>query len=166
MSTMQPEASAEPGPGKAPPQPSTGLGKAPPPARRSNIGVLILAKNEEKNIGFALESVKGWADAVHVVDSGSTDGTRALCERHGANFVSRAWIHAAEQKNWALDNLAWPGQWVFILDSDEVILPELRDELLAVARRPVAEVREDAYYINRYFIFLGKRIRHCGYYPS
>jgi glycosyltransferase involved in cell wall biosynthesis len=152
MTTLQP--AAHTGPGKAPPR------------VRSNIGVLILAKNEEKNIGHALDSVKDWADAVYVVDSGSTDGTRGLVESAGAKFISRAWIHAAEQKNWALDTLQWGCEWVFILDSDEVILPELRDELRAIARRPVGEVREDAYYVNRYFIFLGKRIRHCGYYPS
>ena len=152
MTTLQP--AAHTGPGRAPPR------------VRSNISVLILAKNEEKNIGHALDSVKDWADAVYVVDSGSTDGTRGLVEAAGAHFVSRAWIHAAEQKNWALDTLPWESDWVFILDSDEVILPQLRDELLAISQRPVEVVPEDAFYINRYLIFLGKRIRHSGYYPS
>lgn len=147
------------------PQPSADL-RAAATRPRSNVEFLILAKNEEKNIGHALESIAGWADGVHVVDSGSTDGTRAICERYGANFISRAWLHAADQKNWALDNLPWKSDWVFILDSDELILPELREELLTVARSPLAEVPEDAFYINRYFIFLNKRIRHCGYYPS
>jgi glycosyltransferase involved in cell wall biosynthesis len=133
---------------------------------RSNIEFLILAKNEERNIGHALESIAGWADAVHVVDSGSTDGTRAICERYGARFTSRAWIHAAEQKNWALDNLPWGSDWIFILDSDELILPELRDEMIEIARRPLEQTPQVAFYVNRYFIFLNKRIRHCGYYPS
>ena len=113
-----------------------------------------------------LRSVTGWADAVHVVDSESTDATREIAERAGANVVIRPWLGYARQKNWALDNLPLKADWVFILDADEAILPELRDELLAIARRPVDEVREGGFHINRYFIFLGRRIRHCGYYPS
>ena len=72
----------------------------------------------------------------------------------------------AKQKNWALDTLDLKADWIFFLDADEAILPELRDELLAIAKKPIDQVVESAFNINRYFIFLGKRIRHCGYYPS
>jgi len=134
--------------------------------RASNIEIIIPTKNEEKNLPFALRSVIDWADAVHVVDSESTDRTRDIAAEMGANVVVRPWLGYARQKNWALDNLPLKSDWVFILDADEAILPELRDELLSIARRPVGEVRESGHHINRYFIFLGKRIRHCGYYPS
>ena len=70
------------------------------------------------------------------------------------------------QKNWALEHLDIKSDWVFFLDADEAILPELRDELCAIASKPTKEVSQSAFNINRYFIFLGKRIRHCGYYPS
>jgi hypothetical protein len=63
-----------------------------------------------------------------------------------------------------LDNLPIAQPWVFILDADEVITPELRDELTRVAREDKCE--ENGFYVNRFFIFLNKRIRHCGYYPS
>jgi glycosyltransferase involved in cell wall biosynthesis len=132
----------------------------------SNIEIVIPTKNERVNLPHALASVMGWADAVHVVDSESTDDTREIAAAAGANVVVRPWLGYAKQKNWALDNLPIKADWVFILDADEAILPELRDELLAIARRPVGEVEESGFHINRYFVFLGKRIRHCGYYPS
>ena len=134
-----------------------------PPA---NIEVIIPTFNEEVNLPHALASVREWADAVHVVDSESTDRTREIAAAAGANVVVRPWLGYAAQKNWALDNLPLKAPWVFILDADEAILPELRDELLAIAARDPASVPESGFYINRYFIFLNKRIRHCGYYPS
>lgn len=136
------------------------------PATRSNIEIVIPTFNEERNLPFALRSVVEWADAVHVVDSESTDATCEIARQAGANVVVRPWLGYARQKNWAIDNLPLKADWVFILDADEAILPELRDELLAIASRPIDQVRENGFHINRYFIFLGKRIRHCGYYPS
>jgi glycosyltransferase involved in cell wall biosynthesis len=132
----------------------------------SNIEVLIPTHNEEINLPHTLRSVVDWADAVHVVDAESTDRTCAIAEAHGASVVVHPWPGYARQKNWALDNLAFAADWILILDADEAVRPELRDEMLALAARPVDEVREAGFYVNRYFIFLGKRIRHCGYYPS
>lgn len=135
-------------------------------SNRSNIEVLILTKDEEENLPYALDSVMDWVDAVHVVDSESTDQTHAIARDHGANLHIQPWLGYAQQKNWALDTLPWEADWIFILDADEAIDHELRKALLAVSQQPVDAVSEAGYYINRYFIFLGKRIRHCGYYPS
>ena len=135
-------------------------------ARRSNIEILIPTFNEEVNLPHALASVVDWADAVHVVDSESTDETRPVAERYGARVTVQPWLGYAKQKNWALENLPFESDWIFILDADEVIEPELRDELLSIAQRRPEDIDEAGYYINRYFVFMGKRIRHCGYYPS
>jgi glycosyltransferase involved in cell wall biosynthesis len=129
-----------------------------------SISILIPTKNEEANLPHALKSVTGWAADVFVLDSGSTDKTREIAEAAGAKFVHHDWEGYARQKNWGLDHLPMTGKWVFILDADEVITPELRDELLAVAKADTAP--ENGFYINRFFIFLSRRIRHCGYYPS
>jgi len=129
-----------------------------------SISILIPTKNEEANLPHALKSVTGWAADIFVLDSGSTDKTRDIALAAGAQFVHHDWEGYARQKNWGLDNLPMAGKWVFILDADEVITPELRDELLAVANADT--VPENGFYINRFFIFLNKRIRHCGYYPS
>ncbi|MHC4946788.1 MAG: glycosyltransferase family 2 protein [Planctomycetota bacterium] len=133
---------------------------------RSGIEVVIPVLDEEINLPHALRSVTGWADAVHVVDSGSTDGTRAIAESHGATVHVQPWLGYARQKNWALEHLPLAADWILLLDADEAVEPDLRDEMLATAARPVDEVAEAGFFVNRYFIFLGKRIRHCGYYPS
>ena len=132
----------------------------------SNIEVIIPVKNEEINLPHALKSVIDWADCVWVVDSESTDSTQQIAKKAGAKFVVQPWLGYAKQKNWAMDNLDIKSDWVYILDADEVILPELKEELLSVASQPVNQVKESAFNINRYFVFLGKRIYHCGYYPS
>lgn len=141
-------------------------------AQRANIEFLILTKDEEINLPHTLDALLPWADRVHIVDSESTDTTRDIAERYNEKFpgkvnvVVQPWLGYAKQKNWALDNLPFESDWVFIVDADEIVLPELRDELLDVAARNPDDVKEAGFYINRYFIFLGKRIRHCGYYPS
>lgn len=141
-------------------------------AQRANIEFLILTKDEEINLPHTLDALLPWADRVHIVDSESTDATRDIANRYNEKFpgkvnvVVQPWLGYAKQKNWALDNLPFESDWVFIVDADEIVLPELRDELLTVAARNPDDVKEAGFYINRYFIFLGKRIRHCGYYPS
>lgn len=132
----------------------------------SNIEIIIPVKNEEVNLPYALKSVIDWADRVWVVDSESTDSTCQIAKAAGAKVVIQPWLGYAKQKNWAIKNLDIKSDWVYILDADEVILPELKEELLKVAAQPVNQVRESAFNINRYFVFLGKRIYHCGYYPS
>ena len=131
---------------------------------RANISVIIPTFNEEKNIPFSLESC-AFADQVFVLDSGSTDRTRQIAEDAGASFIYHPWEGYARQKNWGIDNLPIESDWVFILDADEVITPPLRDELLALASGKVANDKA-GYYVNRYFVWEGKEIRHCGYYPS
>lgn len=133
---------------------------------RSNITVIMPVKDEELNLPHSLPSVMPWADRVYVVDSGSKDRSRAIATELGAHVVDRPWLGYARQKNWCLDNLELTTDWVLFLDADESILPDLRDQMLAIAARPAADVKESGFYLNRYFIFLGKRIRHCGFYPS
>ncbi len=127
-----------------------------------NVSVLIPARNEVSNIADCLESV-AWSDDVVVVDSSSTDGTVELAQRHGAKVVNFSWNrHFPKKKNWALENVPWKNEWVLILDADERITPELGQEILRKAAAPDA----DGYFINRRFMFMGRWIRHCGYYPS
>jgi acetyltransferase-like isoleucine patch superfamily enzyme/glycosyltransferase involved in cell wall biosynthesis len=139
---------------------------APRDKKRSNIEVIIPVKDEEINLPHTLASVMEWADKVWVVDSGSTDKTMEIAKAAGAHVVEQPWLGYAKQKNWALNNLDVKADWIYFLDADETILPKLKDELCAIASQRAKEVSQSAFNINRYFIFLGKRIRHCGYYPS
>lgn len=126
------------------------------------LSVLIPTLDEARNIRDCLASV-AWADEVVVVDSGSKDSTVALAEKAKATVVTFRWNRAfPKKKNWALENFAWKSEWVLILDADERITPELAHEIQDELRHP----RADGYFVNRRFMFLGKWIRYCGYYPS
>jgi glycosyltransferase involved in cell wall biosynthesis len=126
------------------------------------VSVLIPARNEAANIIGCLDSVR-WASEVVVVDSNSTDRTVELAQSSGARVVDFRWNRRTpKKKSWALENVPWENEWVLILDADERITPELASEIQTEINAP----RADGYFINRRFLFLGKWIRHCGYYPS
>lgn len=133
-------------------------------ADRAPISVLIPAKNEAGNLAACLASV-AFCDDLVVVDSGSTDGTREIAERAGARVVDFRWDgQFPKKKNWALANVAWRHDWVFIIDADERATPELEAAMRAVVAG--ATPSHAGYYVNRRFWFLDGWLNHCGYYPS
>jgi glycosyltransferase involved in cell wall biosynthesis len=127
------------------------------------ISVIIPVKNEERNIAACLESV-AWADEVWVVDSRSSDGTIAVARRYTDKVAQFDYAGGfPKKKNWALRNLTLKHEWVLLLDADERVTPELEKEIRDVMNNgPDA----DGYYVNRKLIFLGRWIKHCGWYPS
>jgi glycosyltransferase involved in cell wall biosynthesis len=131
------------------------------------LSVLIPIKNEANNLARCLASVK-WANEVFVVESQSTDGSAEIASSLGAKVVqfnfSGTW---PKKKNWALDNLPFQHDWVFILDADEVLPPEAEGELKSVVSADKsAEKGEIAgYWINRRYFFLGKWLKHA-YFPN
>ena len=128
------------------------------------VSILIPTYNEERNLTACLESVV-WACEVIVVDSYSQDGTENIAIGHGAQFIQHPFENYAAQKNWALDSLEFSQEWVLIMDADERVSPELAVEIAGVVERDQSS-RPVGYYINRRFIFMGRWIRHCGWYPS
>lgn len=124
-----------------------------------NISVIIITHNEEKNILACLSNVK-WADELIVVDDFSTDNTKKLAEEFGAKVFQVKWQGYGKQKNYAL-SLA-NGDWILSLDADERVTPELAEEIQAV----VPHSQMDGYQISRKAYFLGKWIRHSGWYPD
>jgi glycosyltransferase involved in cell wall biosynthesis len=125
------------------------------------ISVIIPIRNEAGNLPRCLDSID-WADEIFVVDSESTDESGAIAGQHGAKVVqfhfNGTW---PKKKNWALENLPFKNEWVLILDADEVLPPEARDEIANAIGNPGIA----GYWINRYFIFLGRRLKHA-YYPN
>ena len=129
---------------------------------RVPVSVVVPIKNEAANLPRCLGSVR-WASEILVVDSQSTDGSIQIAEKHGAKVVqfhfNGTW---PKKKNWALENLSFRNEWVFILDADEVLPPEAAEEFT----RAIANAGEIAgYWINRRFMFLGRWLRHA-YYPN
>ncbi|HET7265949.1 MAG TPA: glycosyltransferase family 2 protein [bacterium] len=140
------------------PTPETSARTGPVP-----LAVIILARNEEDNLPHALAGVVGWAAEVWVVDSLSTDRTAALARDAGARVVPREFPGYAAQRNWALRSLPLGPEWVLFLDADEAVTPELRAELTAVLAAPPAGIA--GFQVKRRFVFLGRWLRHGGYYP-
>jgi glycosyltransferase involved in cell wall biosynthesis len=124
------------------------------------ISVAIITFNEENNIRRTLDSVK-WADEIVVVDSGSTDRTLEICREYTGNVIHQDWQGFSVQKNFALDRTT--GDWVLSLDADEPIEPGLAEEIRRIISSSSAH---DGYSIPRKTYFLGKQIRHGGWYPD
>ncbi|MGA1224449.1 MAG: glycosyltransferase family 2 protein [Phycisphaerales bacterium] len=123
-----------------------------------SISILILTLNEETNIGACLDALEGFDDVV-VFDSLSKDRTKEIALSRGARVVERPFDNWAAHQNWAMDNIDFRHPWVFYLDADERMTPELREEILAIARD--SSRKEVAYYCGRKNYFLGKWIRHA-----
>lgn len=131
-------------------------------ALRVPVSVFVPIKNEAANLPRCLASI-AWADEIFVVDSHSTDASAEIAAARGAKVVqfdfNGAW---PKKKNWALENLPFGNEWVFLLDADEVLPPEAEQEFA----QAIATAGETAgYWINRRFMFMGKWLRH-SYYPN
>lgn len=124
------------------------------------ISAVIIARDEEAKIGNAIRSVL-WADEVLVVDSGSVDETRSIAESLGARVIQQEWLGFGGQKQFAVD-LA-QNDFILSLDADEAVSDRLAEEIRSVLRSGDAL---DAYYIPRLAFYLGRPIRHCGWYPD
>lgn len=93
------------------------------------VSVFVVAGNEELNIRRCLESVAGWSDDVHVVDSDSTDRTVEIAREYTPHVVNHHYVDHASQLAWAFDNLPFKHQWVLFLDADNIVTPDLRTEI-------------------------------------
>jgi glycosyltransferase involved in cell wall biosynthesis len=129
------------------------------PGWKAPVSVIVPVKNEAENLRRCLPAL-AWADEVFVVDSQSSDETARVAEEHGARVVQFRFNGTfPKKKNWALDSLPFRNEWVLIVDADEVVVPELAEE---IARR-ISTGEADGFYLNMKYFFLGRRIRHCGY---
>ncbi len=121
--------------------------------------VAVITKNEEDNIEEALKSVEDFEDIV-VVDSGSRDRTVEICKRYTDRVYQHEWQGFARQKQKALDYCE--KQWVLILDADERVTPELKSEIHV----SINNTSISGFYLPRKNFFLGKWIKHGGWWPD
>jgi len=125
------------------------------------ISVAIITFNEEENIARCLDSVKSIADEIVVVDSLSTDNTKAICIKYGVKWIEQAFLGYIEQKNFALSHTTH--HWVLSLDADEALSEKLQQEILQLkATVPTT----DAYEMPRLTNYIGQWIRHTDWYPD
>ena len=124
------------------------------------ISVVIIAFNEERNIGRCLDSVKDIADEIVVLDSGSTDKTKEICNSYGVRVYHQDFLGHVEQKNKAITFAKYPH--ILSLDSDEALDETLKKEILEVKNNWT----KDGYYMNRLTNYCGHWVRHCNWYPD
>jgi len=129
--------------------------------RRRSLSVVIPSFNVEEIIKKCIQSVS-WAEEILVVDSFSTDKTREIAESLSARILTHKYEYSARQKNWAIPQASH--EWVLLLDTDEVVTPELSEEIIYLLGNDEIE-NFDGFKIARKEYFLGKWMRWGGRYP-
>lgn len=125
----------------------------------TKISAYIIAYNEEQKIAPAIRSVQ-WADEVVLVDSHSQDGTARIATELGARVVQVEFTGFGALRNQGVAACTHP--WIFSLDADERCTRDAADEM----RRAVAADQHDLFFMPRRNFFLGREIRHSGWYPN
>ena len=122
------------------------------------VSAIVPVRSEARNLTRCLQSLAGLGE-VYVIDSQSTDDTVAIAQSHGAKVVQ---FHYAggwpKKRQWAMDTLPLENDWILLLDADEVLTPELTDEI----RRALLNPEVNGYFIRLQMYFLGRILRHCG----
>ncbi len=120
------------------------------------VSAALIVKNEEKNIRRCLESIR-WILDIVVFDTGSTDKTLEICRESGCRIFKGEWQGFGPAKQFAVSQTLH--DWVFVIDADEVVSPELSESIQKILESPEAE----GYRIRRYSYYLGRLIRHSGW---
>jgi glycosyltransferase involved in cell wall biosynthesis len=124
------------------------------------ISAVIITFNEEKNIERCLQSLD-WADEIVIVDSCSTDHTVALCQKYTSRIIVHNWEGFVKQKIYATAQAS--NDWIFSIDADEEVSPQLKSDLLKIKQSISSTV---AYRMPRKMFYLGKWIAHGSWYPD
>lgn len=127
----------------------------------TKLTVTVITFNEEKHIDRCLQSVKGIAEEIIVVDSLSTDRTKEICLSHGVVFIEQPFLGYIEQKNFALSKAG--NTYVLSLDADEALSAEL---VVSILEEKKKDFPADGYTMNRFNYYCGRWIRHGTYYPD
>ena len=128
---------------------------------RSTIGAMLIVRNEERHLVECLDALD-WCDEIAItVDALSTDATADIARRYTDNVVSHELISLPNQRTLTLDRLHT--DWVWVMDADERMTPELRSEIERTVANPGRKV---AFWVPRKNLVLGKWIRHAGWYPD
>ncbi|MCK4762985.1 MAG: glycosyltransferase family 2 protein [Candidatus Aminicenantes bacterium] len=126
------------------------------------ISAVIIALNEEDRIRDTLDSCLEVADEIVVVDSYSTDKTVEIAREFGARIFQKKFIDYGSQKNFAIEKAE--NEWILNLDADERVSPRLKEEILKLKAQE--EIEADGFLINRKTFYMGRWIKHSGWYPD
>jgi glycosyltransferase involved in cell wall biosynthesis len=128
----------------------------------NRLSVVILARNEERNIEECIRTVE-WADEIIVVDAESSDRTVALAKKWTGKVYEKKWLGFGPLKNFGIEKTT--GDWILSLDADERVTEDLKKEIQKVVFQNNATPVQ-GYYFPRLAFFLGRPIRTGGWYPG
>ena len=128
------------------------------------LSLIILTYNEALNLPTCLASLKPLEAEIFIVDSGSTDKTVEIAKQANCQVFFHPFENQAKQLNWGLQNLPIKTPWVMRLDADERLTPELAEELKQILLQTPEKIT--GYQLKRRVFFMGRWIRHGGYYPT
>jgi len=127
------------------------------------VSVIVLTKNEEQDLPRCLESLS-WTDDVHVLDSGSTDGTLEIAQKYGASLSYNAFERFGKQRNFALQNLSLAYEWILFLDADEVATPQFVEAIkTAIAN---ADENTSGFYCCWKMMMEERWLKNCDNFPK
>lgn len=129
-----------------------------------SLTVIILTKNEQKNISKCIKSIKDISESILVIDSYSNDKTIQISKELGAKVYQHKFISHSDQFNWALDNIDISSEWILRIDADEELTSELINELKE--KLPNVKKEVNGIFLRRRRYFLGKWIKHGDVYPE
>lgn len=127
------------------------------------ISFVILTFNEERNIEECLKSIYNWAGEIFIVDSYSTDNTLEIARKYTDKIYQHSFENYGKQRNWTQKSLPITYEWIFHLDADERVTPELSNELRGILANLPNNV--NGFLIKKREIFFGRWIKHGGRYP-
>ncbi|MGL0820593.1 glycosyltransferase family 2 protein [Vibrio vulnificus] len=129
---------------------------------KPTLAVALIVKNEAANLDACLKTVEGWVDEIVILDSGSSDETEAVARRYTDKFfVNTEWPGFGPQRRLAQQYVE--SDYVLWLDADERVTPELKASIQQALR---TAQQHSVFKLVRLNYFLGKAIRHCGWYPE
>ena len=124
-----------------------------------SISAVLIVKNEAKKLSDCLKSL-AWADEIVVLDSGSSDNTLAIATEFSAKvFINTDWQGFGVQRERAASFAT--GDWIFMIDADERVTPELQQSILTAVQQPPA-----IWFVNRLCWCFGRFIKHSGMHPD